>query len=94
MLRAWRKKTEEDKKNTTHYGLSLLFQSFLGAGHSARVVFEHEPPGAPNVRFDVATPLQLRHVKIKRLLVIRVELGEQFLHVRVLEVPFVCGEEL
>lgn len=72
----------------------LPCQSFLGAGHSARVVFEHEPSGAQNVRLDVATPLQLRHVKVKRLLVVGIELGEQFLHVRVLKVPFVRSKKL
>lgn len=68
-------------------------QSYFGAGHSAWVVFEYESSGAPNIRLNVATPLQLRYVKVKRPLVIGVKLGEQSLYVRVFEVPFVRSEE-
>lgn len=72
----------------------LPSQLFFGTGHGARVVFKHEPTGAPYVRLDVAAPLQLRHVKVERLLVVRVELSEQPLHVSVPEVPFVRGKKL
>lgn len=72
----------------------LPSQLFFSNRHGAWVVFQHEPSGAPYVRLDVTPPLQLRHVKVKSLLVVRVELGKQSLHVRVVEVPLVRGKEL
>lgn len=85
-------KCEENSKKISKE-IYLPSQSYFGTGHGAWVVFEYEPPGAPNVRFDVAPPLQLRYIEVKCLLVVGVKLGEQSLHVRVLEVPLVRGEE-